>query len=206
MKNTEVLSFFDKYNGNITSQNGENLIINECIKRIGLIGGIAIEFGAPTKRYYSNIYHLSDSLQWACIYYDDDPKEDGINKLIITEKNVNDLPPCTIISMDTDGDDYWLWQAYKGKPDIVIIEINSGFHAKDEAICVDNCGTSYRPMVKLGIEKGYFLLCHTGNLIFVRNEYKDLFPEINKDPLTEYEYYFRTWFLFDHIEKWEEKR
>lgn len=184
-----MLTFYDKYKGGEYSQNGEAGIIDECIRRIGLISGVAIEFGAPTKRYCSNIYHLSE--EWDCLYYDIDPKEGGITKMMITPDNVNTLPPCTIISMDTDGEDYRLWQAYKGKPDIVIIEINSSLDPmKDHFSSLT--GASYITMLKLGISKGYFLLCHTGNLIFVLNKYRPLFPEITYDGILNWQEYFKT--------------
>jgi hypothetical protein len=201
-----MLSFFDKYNYSGTSQNGEEGILKECIRRIGL-KGIAVEFGAPTKKYYSNIYFLVGNPNWQCYYFDSDPMEEGISKLFVTEENVNEeIPDCNILSIDIDLNDYYIWEAYEGYPDIVIIEINSGIHPEENVICEPNLGTSYKPMVELGIEKGYFLLCHTGNLIFVRNDYYKLFHEVNKNPLTDYQYFFRTHFLHDHVEKWEEKR
>ena len=49
-------------------------------------------------------------------------------------------------------------------------------------------------MVELAIEKGYFLLCHTGNLVFMDKQYKKLFPEIKGDGLKNAEQYFkRDW-------------
>jgi hypothetical protein len=185
-----MIDFAEKYKGGEYSQNGEAGIIDECIRRIGFISGTAVEYGAPTKQYCSNIFHLIEK-GWRCIYFDTDPKEDGIVTMEITEENVNDLPNCTIISMDTDGLDYALWAAYNKKPDIVIIEINSslppmkGFYLKER-------GASYLTMLKLGIAKGYFLLCHTGNLIFLLDKYRKLFPEVEGNGIDNYQLYFNT--------------
>lgn len=189
-----MLTFAQKYKGGDYSQNGEAGLIDECIKRIGLIGGVAVEFGAPTKTYCSNIYHLSKTDTWACHWFDNDPKEKGITKLFVTSENVNTLPRCTVISMDTDGSDYDLWKAYKGKPDVVVIEINSSIRPLEQHSSRER-GASYITMVQLGISKGYFLLCHTGNLIFVLNRYKKLFPEIDADPIEDFFLYFNSSWL-----------
>jgi hypothetical protein len=102
--------------------------------------------------------------------------------------------PFDLVSIDTDGgNDYHCFRALQHLPKILIIEINSGFppdvwHVSEEK------GASYKAMVELGIEKGYFLLCHTGNLIFVLNEYRGLFPEVVGDGISNHELYFnKSW-------------
>lgn len=185
-----MLTFVEKYKGGVYSQNGEAGIIDEYIRRIGFISGTAIEFGAPTKKYCSNIYHLIEK-GWRCLYYDIEPREGGITKMEINTENVNELPNCTIISMDTDGLDYALFMAYNKQPDIIIIEINSSLPPMQYHYHKSN-GASYISMLKLGISKGYFLLCHTGNMIFVLYKYRRLFPEIVGDGVDNYTEYFNT--------------
>lgn len=185
-----MLEFANKYGGNITSQFGENFIIDEIIKRIGLKPGVAIEFGAPTKEYCSNIFPLIEK-GWDCKYYDIDPKESGIIKMEMTTSNINTLPACDVLSMDTDGPDYELWLAYRGHPDIVIIEINSSLPPMRQHY-TRATGASYVSMLRLGIDKGYFLVCHTGNMIFVLNKHRSLFPEIKVEGLFNWEDYFNT--------------
>lgn len=186
-----MLTFAKKYGKNIYSQCGEDGILEECISRIGLIGGVSVEFGAPTREYCSNTFNLPD--HWVKYYFDINPTDDAVTKMEITPDNINTLPACTILSMDTDGEDLRLWQAYKGKPDIVIIEINSSLEPmKDHFSSLT--GASYITMLKLGISKGYFLLCHTGNEIFVLDKYRGLFPEIVGDGVENYEVYFnKSW-------------
>lgn len=184
-----MLTFANKYGNNCFSQFGEDGILKECISRIGLIGGVSVEFGAPTRKYCSNTFNLPD--WWVKHFYDIDPSDPNVIKREITPDNINTLPPCTILSMDTDGEDLRLWQAYNGKPDIVIIEINSSLDPmKDHFSSLT--GASYITMLKLGIAKGYFLLCHTGNMIFVLNKYRELFPEIIGDGIDSYSEYFNT--------------
>lgn len=187
-----MLTFVDKYKGGQYSQNGEAGIIDECIKRIGIDKGVSVEFGAPTRQFCSNTYHLPGD--WEKIYFDPDPQDDGINVGFITPDNVNIALPSQVdvLSIDTDSDnDFNTWRAYTGDAKIVIIEINSGIDPLREYVLE---GASYRSMFQLGAAKGYFLICHTGNLIFVQNKYKHLFPEITGDPIIDVGLYFnKSW-------------
>lgn len=163
--------------GGHPSQNGETNLITECIKRIKPKLKVAVEFGAPTKEWCSNIYHLAAD-GWECKYFDNDPKEKGIVKMEVTEDNVNFLPTCSVWSCDTDGACYSLWKAYTGKPDIVIIEINSSLDPNEDYFTKDE-GANFSIMNKLAKSKGYFLLAHTGNCLYILNKHKELFPDAN---------------------------
>lgn len=183
-----MLTFAKKYHHNTYSQNGEEGLINEILRRTNITPGLAIEFGAPTKTYCSNIYHLPD--QWRKVYFDINPQEQGIIKAEITPENVNEwIQPCKILSIDIDGNDYRVWQAYTGQPDIVIIEINS-ILPPDRDYFNFASGASYKIMAELGISKGYFVLCHCGNIVFVLNKYRELFGEIVGDGLSNWREYF----------------
>lgn len=186
-----MLTFQEKYKGGEYSQNGEAGILDECIKRIKLLGN-AVEFGAPTMKFSSNIYHLRD--YWRCHFFDIDPKEEGITRAEITPYNINDiLPECKLLSIDIDGNDYAVWEAYKGSPDIVVIEVNSSIPPTADFFTA-NQGSGYKTMLELGIRKGYFLLCHTGNMIFILNKHRHLFSEVVGDGLSNYEQYFnKSW-------------
>lgn len=186
-----MLTFAIKYGKNITSQYGENGIISECLTRLKRTSGVAVEFGAPTKEYCSNIFPLSISGMWLCHYFDIDPSDPGVTKKEITTSNINELPECDVLSMDTDGPDWELWRVYDGKPDIVIIEINSSLPPMVPHFTRET-GASYSTMLQLGIEKGYFLVCHTGNMAFVRNEHRALFPEMIGDGIDNWKEYFNT--------------
>ncbi len=164
------------------SQNGEWGIILECLERIKPNRYWAVEFGAPDFYYCSNIAELED-FGWDLQVFDIDPKDPRVIKAEITTDNINKVfdnslyeGSPTILSIDVDGQDYHIWKAYKGRPAIVIIEINSSFIPGIEEIPGDR-GASYTAMVKLGMEKDYMLVAHTGNLIFVDKKYSSLFPE-----------------------------
>lgn len=89
-----------------------------------------------------------------------------------------------LLSIDIDSSDYQVWDSFTNyKPKIVIIEINSDYPPGVNKIHQDNVipsGTSFTPMVELGRKKGYTLLLHVGNLIFIADEYVYLFPELTK--------------------------
>lgn len=166
------------YLGGQYSQNGEASILDECINRINPKLTVAVEFGAPTREYCSNIFHLIEK-GWDCQYFDIDPKAPQVTKMEITPDNVNDLPKCSILSIDVDSIDYELWKAYSGKPDIVVIEINSSLKPEVDFYTKDK-GANFSMMNKLAESKGYFLLCHTGNCIYVANKHKKLFPDADE--------------------------
>lgn len=159
------------------SQNGEQGVISEVLKRIGKSVGISVEFGAPNEKFCSNTYFLKER-GWVTHFYDINPQSESVEKREITPENVNDLPRCNVLSIDVDGGDYEIWKAYNHRPDIVIIEIDSSIEPWKKEFN-SNGGASFYAMLSLGIRKGYFLLCHTGNMIFTKEEFIHLFPEVN---------------------------
>lgn len=161
------------------SQNGEDGILAEAVRRINPALKIAVEFGAHDGSYCSN----TKALGWDRHLFDISVSDDSsaVVEKEITPENVNELPPCSVLSIDIDGNDYNVWKAYSSTPDIVVIEINSSIPPdRDEPISDIKHGTAFKPMVELGESKGYFLLCHTGNCIFIRNEHKALFPDADE--------------------------
>lgn len=200
------VNFYSAYGTDQYSQNGEDGVLDEAFKRLGIKTGTFCEFGAADGKFCSNTRLLLEN-GWTGKYLE--PSSDKFKDLIdntleygpllycgfVTVANVNDLVPqeLNLLSIDVDNDDYWIWRAYKGTPDVVVIEINSSF-APGVEVMPGTRGSSYTSMVKLGIDKGYFLLAHKGNCIFVLNKYRGLFPEIHGDGLTNAELYFdRSW-------------
>lgn len=187
-----MLDFVKKYGGNVHSQFGEDFIIAQALHRIGINKGVSVEFGGHDGYFCSNTRVLIDS-GWKGYMYDMNPGHPEVENKEVTPENVNELPECDVLSIDTDGPCYGIWQAYKGKPAIVVIEINSSLHPMEEHFSKGK-GASYISMLRLGISKGYFLLCHTGNMIFLLNEYRYLFDEIIGDGMLNWEYYFnKSW-------------
>ena len=159
------------FKNNVYSQFGEDGIIAEIMRRLRIEKGYACEFGAADGHWLSNTRNLINQ-GWKCVQLE------ATRGQFVTEHNVNQLVPqmLDLLSIDIDGNDYACWKAYTGKSKVVIIEINSSLDPTVDYFTPQH-GTNYSAMVKLANEKGYELLCHTGNLIFVQREYIDLFPD-----------------------------
>lgn len=205
-----MLTFAKKYSYDAFSQGGEDGIIAECIKRIWPQGikGRCAEFGAHDGKFCSNT-RLLLTQGWHGIMIEADEQLfklcmtnvfglhcDVYNEMI-TPENANQTIPksLNVLSIDCDGPDYGIWKAYVGQPDIVIIEINSSIEPTEDGPVNDpQDGTAYKPMCELAWQKGYFVLCHTGNIIAIRADHNLLFPEITSDPITQHELFFnRKW-------------
>jgi hypothetical protein len=76
------------------------------------------------------------------------------------------------LSIDIDSFDLAVWRATSYRPKVVLIEINSGIPLGTEYEHVQGSqeGNSWTSMVKLGWQKGYAPVCHTGNVFFVRDD------------------------------------
>jgi len=118
----------------------------------------------------------------------------------ITRENINSIiheagfgGRIGILSIDVDGNDYWIWEAITAvDPTVVIVEYNGIFGSR-EALTIpyqpdfvrQNAhysylywGTSLQALCHLAARKGYtWIGCNSAgnNAYFVRNEYADLF-------------------------------
>lgn len=105
----------------------------------------------------------------------------------VTAENVNDFAPgpYDVLSIDIDGNDFWIWQALKTKPGVVVIEANLGRHGPMDVEPYDPdftirdskgnkraYGASVDALKQLGAEKGYIFEGRDAgpNLIFVARE------------------------------------
>lgn len=223
-RRTFMLSFYNQYARNIHSQNGEDGILAECASRMGFEGwreisenysddlarrlGHCVEIGANDGYWMSNARLLIEH-GWSALFvegsYDlylqckanwsHNPRVRS-QCCYVDGNNINAFvdETCDVLSLDTDGSDYAIFKGLKARPKIVIVEIDSSIEPPSERVNVDG-GVGYQTMVQLALNRGYFLLAHTGNLIFVRDEYTNLFAEVwGKHPLKQWEQYFnRGW-------------
>ena len=202
--------FYRRYRKNKYSQNGEDGIIGELLKRLDIKDGWVCEFGAWDGKHLSNTFLLIESgfrgvfiegdpqkfkdlektvTQFSQIipinsYVDYNDSENSLDNLL----NRTEIPKdFDVLSIDIDSYDYQVWKSLKNyNPKIVIVEINSSIHTTNTLHIHEEGkyqGTGFRPMFDLGYEKGYKFVLHTGNMIFVR---EDLFDKIGisyEDPL-----------------------
>ena len=195
-----------KFKKNIYSQNGEDGVIEELLKKLNLEkNGWCCEFGAWDGKIGSNTFNLVKNYNFKAVYIERDKKKFNdlkkteekypnilaINKSINRNINSDDslrkvlertkIPiDFEVLSIDIDSYDLDVWETLeKYRPKIVVIEINSSIkpgiiqkHGKN------NQGNSFSATVNVGRKKGYVLVCHTGNCIFVKEDLKD---KINYD-------------------------
>lgn len=194
------------YKKTIYSQNGEEGIIEEINKRLGLSNEWFVDIGAWNGKHLSNTYFLLNK-GWKGVDIEGDPqkykdleetrkKHEGklfpiLSQVACSGDNEltnllskTDLPhDFGILNIDIDSHDWWIWNNLSDQysPKIVIIEINSTvpvgltFVQPADKI-VTPSGASFTSTLALGQKKGYQLVAHTGNNIFVRN---DLVPKLN---------------------------
>ena len=173
------------------SQNGEDGIIHAIINAISPKEAFFVEFGIGDG-WSCNTRMLAEVYDWAGLYfevneedytlaqerYNNSTKVTVANEAI-TRKNINrifkkyNVPKnLGLLSIDIDGQDYWVWKALSNeyRPDIIIMEYNSN-HGLKQAIVEkkdlnqnlplsSTWGASLKAITKLGKSKGYTLI-HT---------------------------------------------
>ena len=200
----------------VFSQFGVDGIIQYLINKIKIPNEIFIEFGA-SDYLESNTRFLLMNNNWKGLIIDgskeyiDFIKKDRIYyrhqltaiQSFITKDNINDLIKSNIkikdiglLSIDIDGNDYWVWKEINAvRPIIVICEYNNLFGWKDALVVPYqknfvvykahySClyfGTSIRALVDLAQRKGYdFIGCDSEGVdaIFVRKEFSRPFKKV----------------------------
>lgn len=172
----------------IYSQYGEDGIIQAVFDKIGVVHRRCGEVGASDGRSLSNTAHLWKDLGWDAVLIeaDDarffelssfvDPNRCETHHLGLTPDNINEVfsGEFDFLSIDVDGDDYFLFEALQTRPRLVIIEINQSvpwWMSVRQANLGGRFGTSAKAMMELAVTKGYQLIGAVGcNLILVVDE------------------------------------
>jgi hypothetical protein len=186
----------------VFSQNGEDGVILEVLRRIGRLQGEFVEIGVHSAE--ANCLLLADVLGWSGVFIDQNianlsrlktryrntPSIRVLRRHVTAENVASLLQEANVgrefdlLSIDVDGNDYWVWKAITDwEPAVVVIEYNSSIDpgaslvqpyepdaAWDET---DFFGASLAALRALGSRKGYTLVYAelTGtNLFFVRSD------------------------------------
>lgn len=202
--NYQLTPFFN-YAENIHSQNGEDGILLELLKRVQgpsryMQPGLCVEFGAWDGIKFSNTFRLIEEFGWRGYYIEGD--DERFQALLNTAVQFQEIIPVKamvdpnpdsdftldrilkshscpdeidILSIDVDSCDLDIWETLKEyRPKIVVIEINSSLWPGIIIRQAANIrGNSFSATINVAKEKRYTLVCHTGNLIFVANEFLD---------------------------------
>ncbi|HXX74285.1 MAG TPA: hypothetical protein VEI50_04100 [Nitrospiraceae bacterium] len=197
----------------VFSQWGEDGIIQRLIHEVPIDRRIFVEFGVQDYQE-SNTRFLLVRDNWAGMVIDGDQgnidrirhdeifwrynlkaecafvKRDNINELLKNNGVVGDIG---LLSIDIDGNDYWVWEAIEVvRPRIVVVEYNARFGV-DRAVTIPYdaefsrvrahysmvyYGASLAALVSLGVRKGYdFVGANSAgnNAFFVRQDLRPSF-------------------------------
>lgn len=186
-----------KYAKNITSQFGEDGIIEEILRRISPRSRTCIEFGAWDGHHLSNTYHLWHELGWRALLIEGDPgrceqlRQSTIAYDLVTVVNAFVAPSGNdsldeivsrtkfeqspdLVCIDIDGDDYHiLCSLVVVRPRVLLVEYNPTIPPHLDLVQVPGgmLGSSALAIVRAASGKGYTLACMTDtNCIFVRTD------------------------------------
>jgi len=201
-----------RHEAKVFSQNGEDGVLLYLFSRIGTTNRGFVEFGFGDGTE-CNAMNLLVNWGWRGVLLDANPEkvararrlldlrlgeraaEVVIADALLTRENVNALlpeyahdPEPDLMSIDVDGNDYWLWQALTAlRPRVLVVEYNATF-GPQRSITVPydpefDCyakhpggfyhGASLQALAKLAGEKGYLLAgceSHGVNAFFVRRD------------------------------------
>jgi hypothetical protein len=160
------------------SQNAEDGVIERLFEIFGTTNRYYVEIGTGdgsecNTRWLREQHGLS-VVMIDCAYAN---PSIGLHQEFVTAENVNDVlakhgvPEAPdLLSIDIDGQDYWLWQAVAARrqPRVVVIEFNAGI-PHDVAVTIPydtsyrwcgqpNAGQSLLALQKLSTQNGYSLL------------------------------------------------
>lgn len=195
----------NRYEFKVFSQAGEDGIISEIFNRIGTTNKFFVEFGVGNGLENNSAYLLVKGWQgyWIegserfCKSIRQSFKDLIVNQQLtlkntfITAENIEDFfregnvpTELDLLSIDIDGNDYWVWQAITNyRPRVVILEYNAIYPPESSWVMQYNpshqwkynshMGSSLKALEKLGHQKGYKLVAcsFSGvNAFFVRED------------------------------------
>lgn len=202
----------------VYSQNGEDGILLFMLSGLKELSHHIIEVGSADGRECNSANLVlnwgwsaqlmdgdDDQISSARRYYDEHSNEVGARvetvAAFVTTDNINDLIPRAgkgpdILSIDIDGNDYWIWEAVDIRPSIVVVEYNASF-GPDASVVVPYDpgferfaahesglyhGASLTAMTRLALRLGYVLVgCDSRgvNAFFVRRDRAGDIPTLN---------------------------
>lgn len=194
---------------NVYSQFGEDGIIEKIFEIIGAESKIAVEFGASNGLSLSNTANLFINQGWKSVLIEcrDDLYSQMVANVaayncvpikrmvhyqgadsiesILKEKEITDS--IDLMSIDIDGNDYYIFAHLTIRPRVVIIEHNPTIPATldiYQPYGSDCLGCSIGALVRLASQKGYNLVAITDtNSFFVRDEEFYKFDQYETDLL-----------------------
>jgi hypothetical protein len=191
------------YECRVSSQHGEDGILEELTRRLGIVSGYFVEFGVGDGRECNCAKLVSDGA-WGGLMIEAGERDHAaaerryaaapgvaVRQAFVSVANLEGLfveagvpVDFDVLSIDVDGNDYWLWRSLVAfRPKIVVIEFNAFFAPPERWVLPYDpahrwnrdwrFGASLAALETLGAERGYALIGCDGsatNAFFVRNE------------------------------------
>jgi hypothetical protein len=205
------MPWYQEHLKDITSQCGEDGLIERIFEIIGEGDRWCVEFGAFDGKTLSNTYNLIHNRAWSGVLIEADRRKfrrlqetyagnpnatllhkfvefDGANTLDRILATTQIPRSFSFLSIDIDGNDYHVWKSVEVyQPRVIVIEFNPTIPTDIEFVQAKdmavNQGVSLLALVKLGRAKGYELVATTKwNAFFVRNELFEKFELADNSP------------------------
>lgn len=191
---------------NVTSQTGEDGVLEKIFERIGARSRCCVDLGAADGHFISNTYNLVHEHGWSAVLLEASRQEFGklaelyserkdvlcLNEFVTEQNSLDHILMSTqvpqdldLLSIDIDGMDFVIWKALERyRPRVVVIEANASMAPHVHFVQTDpsrRIGSSSRALVDLARQKGYELAAHlVSNCVFVlREEFPKLEIEDN---------------------------
>lgn len=186
------------YASNTYSQYGEDGIIEEILKRLEIGPGFCVEFGASDGLACSNTAKLWRHEGWEALLIEGDRAYEHLlmdnvlrTKASYKIETVNpgnidaliDRPEVDLMSIDIDGDDFFVFCSMHTRAKVLLIEYNKTIPPHIDLVPeVDNqLGIGSLTLKNAAEQRGYTLLGLTeGSAVFVDTQYAQLFDDIEK--------------------------
>ena len=179
--------YLRKFEKKIYSQQGEDGVLEKLAEYLGIETGTFFEFGiGPAWQHtidegLEGNFVLLRKKGWTGTFIDGEsyPAEVDVKQHVVTALNINNLfdvynipKDVDFMSIDVDGQEFWIWMALMYKPKVVVVEYN-GSLPKDSAITIQfdvtyrwditqYHGASLLALDKLAKCKGYTLVYANG--------------------------------------------
>lgn len=163
----------EQFEQRVFSQNGEDGVLARLFEILGPGSKTCVELGAGDGQQ-CNTRNLVENSGWKGFCFDA-AAQGRVQQAWIDAENINRLLEevgvprrFDLLSIDLDGNDYWVWRALRYQPRVVVIEYNAGVPATEARTIpydprfrwdgTDYFGASLRALERLGRAKGYVLV------------------------------------------------
>jgi hypothetical protein len=202
------------YSANIYSQRGDDGIIREIFRRLGIRAGYFIEFGAWDGILHSNARLLFE-YGWRGLFIEADPSRfrmlvarygvspdvTCVNCTVTSDDKAREgktldmicaelgIQSAEFLSIDIDGLDLNIFESTNLRPAVVAIEGGFSWHPKmscrvPDSIASQNLQQPLAVAIDSVRRKDYTPVCFNQNLYAVHSEYAQYFNDIVQDPAT----------------------